>query len=188
MAFYGIKTGLQGFIRKTVGGRPRPWLGRGGRLAPFKKDDKTRFETFLLCADNSVVSVEINCHFMGGGEAGQILASCRALDHRKKVETAIGRRTDNYREILDESPDGFLLMTPKGKIIETNDAYAKLVGYTKDEILQMNYYQLVIGKNGEANQNGILENSLFNNYHKTKAGDYGKNISGRTEYNRRNDI
>ncbi|MES0491385.1 MAG: PAS domain S-box protein [Leptospirales bacterium] len=135
------------------------------------EDDKTRFETFLLCSDNSVVSIEMNCHFMGGGEAGQILASCRALDHRKKVETAIERRTDNYREILDKSPDGFLLMTPKGKIIETNDAYAKLVGYTKDEILQMNYYELVIGKNGEAKTNSLAENSLFNNYHRTKTGD-----------------
>ena len=43
-----------------------------------------------------------------------------------------------YETILETSMDGFLISDTKGNILEVNNAYCKLLGYSRKELLSMN--------------------------------------------------
>lgn len=45
--------------------------------------------------------------------------------------------SDTFRSIIANSLDGFLLVNLAGTIIETNDSYCRMVGYTRSELLTM---------------------------------------------------
>ena len=139
------------------------------------KKNKTTFETALYDINKEEIPVEIQCHFFGKHDYGTVLVSCRDITHRHDIEKFIEKnkksRKKDYIDIINSSPDGLLVMNKAGKIIEANKAYAELSGYTKTALLTMTYFDLIIGKNGAAPPDSIEQNSLFNNYHKTKSGD-----------------
>jgi len=43
-----------------------------------------------------------------------------------------------YKTILETSMDGFWIVNSKGKILEINDTYCNLIGYSREELLSMN--------------------------------------------------
>jgi len=49
---------------------------------------------------------------------------------RKKAE-------DEYKTILQTTMDGFYLVDLKGKILEVNESYSSLIGYSREELLKM---------------------------------------------------
>jgi PAS domain S-box-containing protein len=44
---------------------------------------------------------------------------------------------DDFHSIISTSIDGFLLVDLKGNILETNDSYCQMVGYSRDELLKL---------------------------------------------------
>ncbi|MBF0343668.1 MAG: PAS domain S-box protein [Nitrospirae bacterium] len=56
---------------------------------------------------------------------------------RKRMEEDLRLAEDRYRTILSTSIDGFWILDARGKIIQVNQAYCDMIGYTKEELLQM---------------------------------------------------
>lgn len=52
------------------------------------------------------------------------------------VEDVTDRATTNelYRNIVRTATEGFLLVGPRGRIVEANDAYCRMTGYTRQEL------------------------------------------------------
>lgn len=48
-----------------------------------------------------------------------------------------------YMELVEQAIVGFLLRRPDGQILMVNDAYCRLTGYTREELLQMKIQQVV---------------------------------------------
>lgn len=61
------------------------------------------------------------------------LKRLREIEHRKQIEKSENR----YRSILKASLDGYWLMDTKGKLLEVNDAYCRMSGYSEKELLSM---------------------------------------------------
>ena len=61
------------------------------------------------------------------------LKRLREIEHRKQIEKSEKR----YRSILKASLDGYWLTDIKGKILEINDAYCRMSGYSEKELLTM---------------------------------------------------
>jgi PAS domain S-box-containing protein len=59
------------------------------------------------------------------------------ITERKTTEEALRRGDKTYKAILQTANDGFWLADLKGRIIEVNDAYCRMSGYNKDELLTM---------------------------------------------------
>ncbi|MES0490767.1 MAG: PAS domain S-box protein [Leptospirales bacterium] len=129
--------------------------------------NRATFETKLYKQNKEEITVEVSCHFLGRYDnVGEVLMDYRDITLRKTIENKIENRKDQYKTIVETSPDGYLLLATDGKIQDTNEAYAKLSGYSQKKLKTMNYFDLAMGKKGD-----IPENSLFNNFHKTKSGD-----------------
>ncbi len=66
-----------------------------------------------------------------------------ALDHlevegrRREAEERLRESEERYRTQFDMATDGILALTPEGELIDVNPAFARMHGYTREEILAM---------------------------------------------------
>ena len=58
---------------------------------------------------------------------------------KKRIQAEIGLRAseDRYRILFEQAPDAILLEDMEDRIIDVNPSASKLMGYTRDELLQM---------------------------------------------------
>ncbi len=59
------------------------------------------------------------------------------IAERKIAEQNLRQHSLQYQAIINTSLDGFSMCSSFGKIMEANDAYCRMLGYTRDEILEM---------------------------------------------------
>jgi len=59
-----------------------------------------------------------------------------------EAEKALRSSEEKHRTILQTAMDGFWLVNMEGKILEVNDAYCHIIGYSKQELLSMNIADL----------------------------------------------
>ena len=61
---------------------------------------------------------------------------------RYQAETALQTSRDRYYTILQTAIDGFCRVNRQGRILEVNDAYCRMSGYSRQELLGMSIAQL----------------------------------------------
>ncbi|MFZ4699350.1 MAG: PAS domain S-box protein [Candidatus Methylumidiphilus sp.] len=64
-----------------------------------------------------------------------VLGVARDISERKQAETKLLEKESQYRAAIETATDGFWVVDTQGCIVECNDAYAKLSGYGREEIL-----------------------------------------------------
>jgi PAS domain S-box-containing protein len=75
--------------------------------------------------------------------------------YRYQAETRLQNQQEAMKAILDTAMDGYCLTDLDGHFIEVNDAYSRMTGFTKDELLRMSVYDLESDQSKEE----ILKNS-----------------------------
>ena len=60
----------------------------------------------------------------------------------KEAEKRLGESEERYRSLFGKASDGIFIMSPDGKIIEVNESFARMHGYSTKELLQMNIKEL----------------------------------------------
>jgi len=76
------------------------------------------------------------------GEVVGITSIVRDITERKKAE-------ERLQTILKTAIDGFWLTNLEGKLLEVNDSYCKMIGYTREELLKMSISDLEAAENPE---------------------------------------
>lgn len=66
------------------------------------------------------------------------------ITEHKAAEGAIRENAEQYKAMLSTPLFGFWLADKKGKILDVNDAYCKLSGYTREELLNLSISDLEI--------------------------------------------
>ncbi len=61
----------------------------------------------------------------------------REITSRKEAEAALRKTEQRYRTILETAMDGFWVVDMNGRILEVNEAYSKIIGYSREELLHM---------------------------------------------------
>ncbi len=69
------------------------------------------------------------------GKIVNFVAVKHDVTDRKKLEEELKKREEFYRSIFDSSLDGIFIETLDGKLIDVNEAGAKMFGYTRKELL-----------------------------------------------------
>lgn len=80
------------------------------------------------------------------GEHGSVIGGIAIVEditQRKKAEEALRESETKYRTILETIADGYLEVDLKGNLTLVNDFMRGITGYTRDELLGINYRKIV---------------------------------------------
>lgn len=126
----------------------------GEKLPPYevdiisRKGDKFRFEVKVVTMFDDT-----------GNPAGR-LGIARNITRRKEVETALRESEEKFRVLADSTPTAIMLYQDD-KWIYANPAAQDISGYPQDELLEMNFWDIVhpdykdlIKQRGESRQKG----------------------------------
>ncbi len=75
--------------------------------------------------------------FDNNGELSGYRGVDKDITERKKAEEALRDREQRYRSVLQTVFDGFWISDMEGRIVEVNDSYCEMVGYSREELLKM---------------------------------------------------
>jgi PAS domain S-box-containing protein len=64
------------------------------------------------------------------------------ISARKAAEQKLIHREEQYRTVIATSSQGFWMNDMEGRLLEVNDAYCRMLGYSRDELLRMNIHQI----------------------------------------------
>ncbi|MBI5476170.1 MAG: PAS domain S-box protein, partial [Ignavibacteriales bacterium] len=70
-------------------------------------------------------------------EEARIVVSLLDITERKRAETRLKNSEQRYRNIIQTSMDGFWIADTEGRILDVNAAYCQLIGYEREELLNM---------------------------------------------------
>ena len=113
--------------------------------------------------DGSIIRVENTASFIRDGEKKPvgILVISRNITERKKMETALKQSEELFRLTIQLSPIGVGIVDSTGKLVDCNDSLAKIVGYRREELLNLNFADFT--HKDDLQQEWQLINALWEN-------------------------
>jgi PAS domain S-box-containing protein len=99
------------------------------------------FFTEIICKDGSHIFAETSA-FPIRNERGEIIGfrgTRRDITERKKAEEALRQSEERYRTMLEEMEEGYYEVDLAGIFTFVNDAMSRILGYSRDELIGMNY-------------------------------------------------
>jgi PAS domain S-box-containing protein len=115
---------------------------KGGEVAPF--------EYALITRQGKRIEAILNTKLIKYGGESVILGIVTDITERKRAEEALRESEEKYRTFFNTSPDGIAITTLDGKILDANQAYQNMLGYTLEELKELNYQQFTPTKWHEA--------------------------------------
>jgi PAS domain S-box-containing protein len=98
-----------------------------------------------------------------------------AEDRRRAAESAMNEGEQLLNSVLRSGLDGFYLVGAHGKLLQVNDAYCAMSGYTRPELLQMSVADVECGESPEEVAEHIRKiirqgRDRFESFHRRKNG------------------
>jgi two-component system cell cycle sensor histidine kinase/response regulator CckA len=103
----------------------------------------TTYEHELLAKDGRRISVEVSSSLiLSNGEAVGTQAVCRDVSERKAAEFQLRENEELFRTAFEDAATGMLLCTPTGVIRRANAKAAELLGYSIEELCELDTVRL----------------------------------------------
>ncbi|MDD1730021.1 MAG: PAS domain S-box protein [Methanospirillum sp.] len=130
----------------------------------LQKKTPYQIEHRLLMPDGRIKYVLERCEtkYDSSGKPLSSLGTVQDITEQKIAETALKEKDLRYREIFEGSFDGFVMVDMAGHVIDANQAYCDLVGYTLEELKNLeSFYDITVEKWRRWEQEEIWKNRLF---------------------------
>jgi PAS domain S-box-containing protein len=75
-------------------------------------------------------------------DASLYIVILRDVTNRRQIEASLRENERRYRTLFSMATDGILLLDAQGNVVDVNGSFARMHGYTIDELLKMNLRQL----------------------------------------------
>ncbi len=111
-------------------------LEETGRYGPYEKE--------YMHKDGHLVPVRLQGLLIEKDGEQFIWSSAEDISERKKAEAALQAHVRRNEQILHTMLDGFILADTEGKLLDVNLSYCAMVGYSREELLQMNIRDLEV--------------------------------------------
>jgi len=102
------------------------------------KEFLTPNEYRLIRKDGQTTHVQVNGQIEhSGGKAVMLFGTCLDITERKVAEESLRGSEERNRTILQTAMAGFWRTDQRGRLLEVNDAYCRMSGYSAKELLAM---------------------------------------------------
>lgn len=106
------------------------------RFAQLKRDREATFEAVHVHRDGRRIPVEMHIRLIEHDGHPFTLNICRDISERKQKEV-------EYQAIVQTTTDGFwIASTQDARILDVNEAYCRMLGYSREELLSMHIYDV----------------------------------------------
>jgi PAS domain S-box-containing protein len=95
-----------------------------------------RFETRHRCKDGSILEVEVSSQYKPT-EGGLLVSFIRDITERKRAEEELRESEERYRTLIQTSMDGVWMVDLQGRLLQVNESYCRMSGYSEAELLNM---------------------------------------------------
>ncbi|MFZ3168473.1 MAG: PAS domain S-box protein [Candidatus Methanoperedens sp.] len=130
------------------------------RIRRIKDVGWGRFETLHKCKDGRILEIETSVNYFKVGN-GKFFVFTRDSTERKQSQSELKESEQKYRSLIENIQDG-VFMIQNGKIQFANEAFARISGYTMEEVIRMDFQKFVAPEDLEM---------VANNYHRRQAGE-----------------
>ncbi len=106
------------------------------------KGEINTYETKIITKNGDLIPVEVTSSPIEvDGKIAGIMGMARDITERKQAEETLRRSEEKYRTILENITDGYEEVDLAGNFTFFNDSLCKILGYSKNEMIGMNYRQ-----------------------------------------------
>jgi two-component system NtrC family sensor kinase len=98
-----------------------------------------RYECRCIRKDGTVCWMEVHANRIEYGGKPAIQAAYIDITEYKRAEEALRQSEERYRTILEEMEEGYYEVDLAGTFTFVNDAMSRILGYSQDELIGMNY-------------------------------------------------
>ena len=111
----------------------------GGEIKHYTEEDVEEYTQFyrIITKDGQVRWIEDQTSVVRDADGNKIFNQGLLVDitSRKLAEEEVRRSEEKFRRIVETAGEGFFLMDEDLKIVDVNDAYCHMLGYSREEIL-----------------------------------------------------
>lgn len=97
-----------------------------------------KFETVHRRKDGSIINVEVSASSIDVDGKLCFLASSRDITERRRIEHKNEMLMLRQQALMSSAIEGIHIMDIKGNLVEANDTFAKMLGYTLEEVRTLN--------------------------------------------------
>ena len=116
------------------------------RMQKTFEKGSARFETQHHNKDGTVFTVEISVQFRNE-DGGQYVCFLRDITRQKLAEEALIKSEQKWRNILINTPQIGISLSQDAKITFANEHFQKLTGWSQDQIIGQNWFDMFIPHN-----------------------------------------
>lgn len=97
-----------------------------------------KYEIDAIKKDGSIIYCRLyeTCILLPNGTR-EIISIAEDITENKSIEIQNNEMAERYSTLLETTRDGYWLIDKTGRMLDVNDNYCKMSGYTKNELLQM---------------------------------------------------
>ena len=148
---------MLGYSREEMVGRPISdfvaFESRAQVLQAVQTDNTETYEHMLLRKDGSVFPVETCARLLQTGGRKTRVTAIRDITERKRAEQAHQQSEERFAKAFGSSPEGISISTQnEGRLLEVNDAYVRMMGYERSELIGKSVKELKLWAPGEREQ------------------------------------
>ena len=101
-------------------------------------------ETWHLRKDGSTFPchLDVTVYLDSDGSPLFRAANVEDITEQRRTQLALEESAERYRSVIETSLDGYWMVDNQGCLVEVNDAYCRMSGYSRDELLAMAVHKL----------------------------------------------
>jgi PAS domain S-box-containing protein len=106
-----------------------------GKVNPDAATYRTEYRVIRGDGVTAVLEEVARGFFDAAGALRRLVGVTTDITERKEAETALLASEERYRAILHTALDGFVVVDMQGRLLDVNEAYCRLSGYSRSELL-----------------------------------------------------
>lgn len=111
-------------------------------IAQLRPGETSRSEGRMRHKDGSVLSVDLSVACLANGETQLMVHD---VSERVRAEMALRQSQQQYHDLIEQAMDGIMLRRPSGELILVNEALCQMLGYSRNELMQMHIQDVADG-------------------------------------------